>query len=488
MKAAWYPAELTYCTNVHAGEDLAQVSGIIRGPLAAVRQNRGLSRMAGGLWLTDIATRSLSSKEDCRRFASQLEQYGIALITLNGFPVRNFHAKRVKEAVYRPDWSEPERLDHTLKLARILARLLAPDTPIGTISSIPLGFGPHWDASRQAYALDALSHCVVELDRIYQQTGKHIRLCLEMEPGCVLQDTDSLIAFFTHELTAHARSKGLGWQLLARYLGICFDVCHQAVMFEHVYQALERIHEAGITIGKIQISSALELQDPDNNDARTALSGFMEGKYLHQTACRDDHGRLIQVLDLAQAFDNLPSKHPWRVHFHVPIQAETLISKHLGTTQYAIGQALDFLRDNPGLHPHLEVETYTWTVLPEEIRPKDSQMVVDGLSGELRWLEEEMGRRKLLLAPPHETAPGRLGYRRTHALPYRRRHPFSECPHSGRLHEPAGGGVSRCDLYGPVIHAHRAATQPTWHRRQRLVLQGPGRGLAVAPIELPRAG
>jgi hypothetical protein len=311
--------------------------------------------------------------------------------------MRNFHAKHVKQAVYRPDWSEPQRLDYTLMLARVLARLMASDAPVGTISSLPLGFGSHWDSARQVCSMNALFVCVVELDRIYRQTGKQIRLCLEMEPGCVLQDTDGLIDFFTRELATHANDKGLDKHLIARHLGICFDVCHQAVMFEDVYQALDRIHKAGIAIGKIQISSALELRNPDNTDARAALSRFTEEKYLHQTVCRDDDGRLIQAPDLAQAFNSLPRTHSWRVHFHVPVQAETLVSEHLGTTQYAIGQALDFLRDNPELHPHLEVETYTWTVLPEEIRPKDDRMIVDGLGGELRWLEGEMERRNLLL-------------------------------------------------------------------------------------------
>jgi hypothetical protein len=400
MSTDWHRSELTYCTNVHPGENLDQVSGIVSGPLSAVRQNRKLTHMAAGLWLSNPTALELEAEDTLVHFASQLEQHNITLFTLNGFPAQGFHAKRVKEAVYHPDWSEPERLDYTLKLARILARLLPQDISEGTISSVPLGFGPEWDHARHTLALDALCRCAAEFERIQQETGRQIRLCLEMEPGCALESTDALIPFFTSELPAHLASKGLDPSLIANHLGICFDVCHQAVMFENTYQAMQRIHSAGISIGKIQISSALELKSPDNDEARNSLSGFVEEKYLHQSRCRDEKDRLLEVMDLDQAFNAFPTTRPWRVHFHVPIQAETLINDGLGTTQQEIGRTLDYLRDNPELHPHLEVETYTWTALPESIRPTDEGMMVDGLSAELIWLESQMQQRGLLSEDP----------------------------------------------------------------------------------------
>jgi hypothetical protein len=216
-----------------------------------------------------------------------------------------------------------------------------------------------------------------------------------MEPGCVLQDSDSLISFFAG-LGEYARGRGLPRRLLDDHLGICFDICHQAVMFEDIYEVMRRIHEAGINIAKIQVSSALQLADPGDEEARSALAEFAEPKYLHQSCCRGRDGRLHSVLDLDLAFTELPPTDPWRIHFHVPVQAQSLICDGLGTTQREIGRALDFLRDHPELKPHLEVETYTWGVLPAAIRPADEDGIVDGLAGELRWLESQMHQRGLL--------------------------------------------------------------------------------------------
>jgi hypothetical protein len=88
---------------------------------------------------------------------------------------------------------------------------------------------------------------------------------------------------------------------------------------------------------------------------------------------------------------------PWRIHFHVPVQSRTLFTGDLGTTQAAIGAALDFLAAQEGrLHPHLEVETYTWQVLPEAMRPTDEAQLIAGLAQELHWLQEQLAARGLL--------------------------------------------------------------------------------------------
>ena len=396
---AWSPSELTYCTNVHPANNQAQVMDIVAGPLAQVRQIRELSTMTGGLWFSQNTASELLTQDNLDRFVEVLNQNAITLFTLNGFPAIDFHSPRVKETVYRPDWADDARLEYTLDLAHILAALLGPEISEGTISTVPLGFGPEWNRDRQAQALQALCRVIVELDRIYHESGSKIRLCLEMEPGCALQDTDSLIAFFTRDLAECAQRQGLAQHRIDDYLGICFDVCHQAVMFEDTYASMRQIVDAGIHIGKIQVSSALELTDPEDDEARSALADFVEAKYLHQSCSRDRQGRLHSVLDLDQAFETLPMSTPWRVHFHVPIQAESLICDGLRTTQQEIGRTLDFLGDHPQLHPHLEVETYTWSVLPPSIRP-DADSVVNGLAAELQWLEIQMQQRDLLLGQP----------------------------------------------------------------------------------------
>jgi len=392
----WHSSELTYCTNVHPGNDLDQVNKIIYGPLKAVRNQRQLTTMSGGLWLSNKTAQSLLSKDNLQQFAEHLDQNGIVLFTLNGFPAQDFHSCRVKETVYQPDWSEPERLDYTINLAQILSVLLPVNINYGTISTVPLGFFSQWSEAKQLQALSALCQCVLELDKIKKNTQKTICLCLEMEPGCEIEDTDRLVYFFTSELTAYAKSIDLNPQLINQYLGICFDVCHQAVMFEDTYKALEKIHNAGITIGKIQVSSALELKKPNDIKARSTLSNFIEEKYLHQSCCKIENGVLLKTLDLDQALEIFPDNYPWRVHFHVPIQAQHLLCEGLTTTQDEIGRTLDFLQDHPEVHPHIEVETYTWTALPEEIRPLNNEAIVKGLSAELFWLEQQMLLRGLI--------------------------------------------------------------------------------------------
>ncbi|RDH88471.1 MAG: AP endonuclease [endosymbiont of Escarpia spicata] len=396
-KTAWHRSDLTYCTNVHPSETLEQLLAVIDGPLSAVRQARRLPNMGSGLWLSrTAATKALASDKAYLAFSQTLDANGIDLFTLNGFPFGDFHSKRVKEQVYQPDWTEEARLLYTLDLAVILAGVMPPERQEGTISSVPLGFGPDWSEARQATALDTLCLCIGGLYEIHQETGCSIRLCLEMEPGCVLEETDRLIPFFTRELPRALEQLQMDPDLLFQHLGICFDVCHQAVMFEDAYESLSRIHQAGIPVGKIQISSALELSNPANQSARNELAEFIETRYLHQSCHLDENNQVQRVMDLDQAVETFPRTTPWRSHFHIPIQTRELASGSLGTTQDQILRTLDFLLDHPDFHPHLEVETYTWQVLPEAIRPKDEPALIEGLSAELEWLEQAMQSRGLL--------------------------------------------------------------------------------------------
>jgi hypothetical protein len=232
---------------------------------------------------------------------------------------------------------------------------------------------------------------------IAHRRGRAIRLCLEMEPGCVLERSEEAVRLFTSELPAAAARVGVGESLLAAHLGICFDVCHQAVMFESMPDALARLHAAGVHVGKIQISSALEAASPVQ--ARAALARYDEPRYLHQVRARPDAaGASAGTLDLADALQpgELPDDVPWRVHFHVPIQAATLADGALATTRDEIGNVLDYLASEPAMRPQLEVETYTWHVLPAAERPADDEALVDGLAAELAWLESELAARDLL--------------------------------------------------------------------------------------------
>jgi sugar phosphate isomerase/epimerase len=397
MSPRWRRSDLAYCSNVHPGEQLEAIERTLLGSIAAVRTRRGLATAASGLWLAEGAVRELRDPDARARWRAALDDAGIELITMNGFPYGNFHAESVKERVYAPDWSDPRRRDYTLALAEILAECLPPHAWEGTISTLPLGFRPAWTRARQATALTALAETARALAELAQRHGRAVRVCLEMEPGCVLERTDEAIHLLTRELPAAAASLGVDAGVLDAHLGVCFDICHQAVMFEDVQDALARLHAANVHVGKIQVSSALEAVAPAQ--ARDALAHYDEPRYLHQvrTALLPD-GTQSGAMDLGPALKpgTLPEDLPWRVHFHVPIQAGALADGTLATTRAEIGRVLDYLAREPALHPQLEVETYTWHVLPPDLRPADDEALIDGLAAELTWLEGELDARGLL--------------------------------------------------------------------------------------------
>lgn len=357
--------------------------------------------MHSGLWLSARAAMELlQNSSNLKAFRELLAANNILLTSLNGFPYGDFHSASVKERVYAPDWTGLQRLDYTVNLARILAACMPDSNLPGSISTLPLGIRHSWSESRHKQALRQLCTAIGELIRLQNETGCRIRLCLEMEPGCVLEQTGETLRLFRDELPAVAQYAGLDEQDIADYLGVCFDVCHQAVMFENPYESLQCLHSQGIAIGKIQLSSALEVARPDNPDAHAALMEFREQRYLHQVYTVAENGKIRGILDLPEALESssFPRSEPWRIHFHLPVQLATLASAELATTQQAIGQTLDFLADTPELKPHLEVETYTWEVLPEILRPRNHAQLHAGLAAELDWVEEQMQQRGLLVS------------------------------------------------------------------------------------------
>jgi hypothetical protein len=368
--------------------------------------------MACGLWLPAQVARVLAT--DPEGLLARLDAAGLDLVTLNGFPYGDFHGERVKEAVYTPAWDSPERLAYTLDLARILAHCLAPDQTEGTISSLPLGFyhqgsqipprgvqaegeDHHWTLERHRAALSHLCDLAGQLAGLRAETGRHVRVCLEPEPGCVLETTDQAIALFTHDLPAAALAQGIHPTAVQEHLGLCLDVCHQAVMFEDIGVSLARLAAAGVRVGKVQVSSALTVPEPDRVDLARLLAPFAEPRYLHQVRTLDRDGRTLGRMDLGEALadPSLPRTGPWRIHYHVPIQ-EDQIGPGLATTNGAIGATLDHLAAHPNFRPHLEVETYTWQVLPPGRRPEDPEALVAGLAAELAWLDGQLQARGLL--------------------------------------------------------------------------------------------
>ena len=376
---------LSYCTNVHPGLSVAELEGGLDRYTLNVRREWG-GKLAAGLWLAEPVVREiLSSSDGPRRFADGLARRDLPCYTLNAFPYGNFHAQRVKEQVYLPDWSDPKRLQYTQYCARILAELL-PAGAEGSISTVPLGFKALLQRREDLVkCVEQIIDCAMSLDRLRFETGKVIRLAIEPEPLCVLETTTEAIDFF--ESIYHTADK-LGFStIVRRHIGLCYDVCHQAVEFEDIPDSIRRLNKAGVRINKVHVSCAIQVDRPTEDPAaREALRKYIEPRYLHQTLARSSDGKIARAVDLNdELLDNPPSEFAtapvWRVHFHVPVDAERL--GPLGTTRAALGEALSAVA-KLDYAPHLEVETYTWEVLPGA----EKADLVGGLAKELRSADE----------------------------------------------------------------------------------------------------
>jgi sugar phosphate isomerase/epimerase len=376
-------ALLGYCANVHPGESLDDVLAMTRRFAGPVRRELGAEELGIGLWISRAALDGVASRgSGALREALAAEK--LFCCTLNGFPYGNFQAEVVKRAVYHPDLGTVERERYLLELARLLTELLPSDVEEGTISTLPLGHRGEAGPDLVERALRRLCHLAEELARLRDRTGRSIRVCLEPEPGCVLERTAEAVELLAERLPRFARGNGRNTDALRDHLGVCFDTCHQAVAFEEADTALTALREAGITVGKMQLSSALVVVDPRANSDQ--LASFDEPRFLHQVRALADDGTLLSADDLPESH-RLPSDREWRVHFHVPIHAEVVGA--LGTTrgflERAVATALGFTT-----LPHFEVETYTWSVLPEAERPKDDAGLVRGLAEELRFAQSRL--------------------------------------------------------------------------------------------------
>ncbi|WP_326662135.1 metabolite traffic protein EboE [Streptomyces canus] len=376
---------LAYCTNVHPAETLDGVLAQLRDHCEPVRRRLGRDRLGIGLWLARDAAHALVSDPSALRvLRTELDRRGLEVVTLNGFPYEGFGAEEVKYRVYKPDWADPERLDHTTALARVLTGLLPDDVTEGSISTLPLAWRTAYDDGSADKARTALLTLAERLDALQELTGRSIRVGLEPEPGCVVETTGDAIA----PLTAIAHER----------IGICVDTCHLATSFEDPHTALDALTAARVPVVKSQLSAALHAEHPHLPEVREALAAFDEPRFLHQTRTGTSAGlRGTDDLGEALAGDALPDGAPWRAHFHVPLHAAPVAP--LTSTLPVLRSALTRLVGGP--HPltrHLEVETYTWQALPPELRPRGRTQLADGIAAELtlaRDLLTDLGLKEL---------------------------------------------------------------------------------------------
>ena len=383
---------LTYCLNIHPGETWQENFASIKQKALKVRQKVSPNKPFGlGLRLSNIAAQELVKPERRKEFQDFLNENDLYVFTINGFPYGKFHSTTVKENVYKPDWSTTERRDYTITLANILTELLD-ENLYGSISTVPLSYKGWVTSEKQLdQIIYMLADAAVHLDKIFNQTGKDICIGLEPEPDCILENTDQTIDFFSGSLleagSRHLQQNhGLDYdkakQILTRHIGVCFDTAHLAVQFEDLNESLTKLNNANIRISKVQLSSALRLRPCE--EAFRRLKDFCDTVYLHQVKIKTASGAILSYSDLGEALEIFDKKNSagtqWRIHFHVPLFF--VKDGPLQSTSNCLTPEFFSQLTNRAVQ-HLEIETYTFNVLPQFMQEKG---LFHALGEEYKWV------------------------------------------------------------------------------------------------------
>lgn len=389
---------LTYCTNIHPGETWPEVRENLARYLPEVKRHIAPTEDFGvGLRLSGVAAEALRDRAAFAELGDFLRANRLYVFTINGFPYGRFHRTRVKEEVYLPDWQDEERLRYTNLLADLLAELLPEGDPLeGSVSTVPGAFKPRAQSRETvAHIASLMVRHAAHLVRLKERTGRTIALALEPEPCCLLETIDETVEFFESRLFSREATQQLAdatgllrdaaEEALRRHLGVCLDLCHAAVEFEDPTAIISPLHSAGIRIAKMQLSVGLRVANVTHETERL-LEPFNDDVYLHQVVERFESG-LNRYVDLPQAFRQRVSEcgdREWRIHFHVPIFLDDL--GEFSSTQPFLREILAQHRDST-ISSHLEVETYTWDVLPEGYRKEG---IVAAIVRELDWVKRQL--------------------------------------------------------------------------------------------------
>jgi hypothetical protein len=373
---------LAYCANIHRGETWPETFGALETYTLAVKERVCPSKpYAIGLRLSAQAARELAQGRALAEFQRWLERHDCYVFTINGFPFGRFHGQRVKEQVYVPDWTSPERLEYTNRLFDLLAQLTPPGME-GSVSTLPGSFKEFIQTDQQRQAIrDNLFRCVQHIDQRSRESGRTLHLGLEPEPLGLFETTAETVEFF-----GRLRGEHPGDARLEQCLGVNYDTCHLAVEYENPSEALACLRRHQIKISKLHLSSALKARPTP--EARAALAEFADDVYLHQVVARGADGGLVRYRDLEAALGAAAPAEEWRVHFHIPLHCPAA-EWFEPTTDHLLG-VLDVLQADPGLCTHLEMETYTWEVMPAAMK---SRHVVDQLASEYGWCLERLRER-----------------------------------------------------------------------------------------------
>ena len=389
--------DLTYSTLVHAGDTWDDMWNSVTTYVPKVKERVcpndpfGISLRLSGSSAETLVNDS-AARDRLKKFLADNDMY---LYTVNAFPHGPFKGRIVKKEVYEPDWRSEERTQYTIQVAEVLADV-APEGTSPSIQTAPLGFkprvtGPEVVASYTKNVLRVVAH-LVELE---QRTGRAVGLALEPEPFCFLETTDETVDYFTNHLysgaAAETVAKAVGIPItdalvaLRRHLGVVFDICHQAVEYEDIGASLQKLVDAGIPIFKLQEAAAVHVPEV-TQETVDALARYADTIYLTQTIQKKD-GQFTSFLNLEDAFEAWkadPGPREWRTHIHVPVFLDDL--GPFRTTRFAIEDALKFHKANP-LSGQLEIETYTWDVLPDSLKTGD---IVEYVCREIEWVRGQL--------------------------------------------------------------------------------------------------
>jgi hypothetical protein len=394
---------LTFCTNIYAGENWAAHFAVLKESFPVIKKDLLPHEPMGiGLRLSNQASIEIFQDNHLEEFKQWLQTVGGYVFTMNGFPYGGFHHTRVKDQVHAPDWTTNERVAYTIRLFNILAQLL-PAGMDGGISTSPLSYKPWFttaEESEQAkdIATQNILAVVEALHHIQESTGTLLHLDIEPEPDGFLESGPEFINWFENDLLVKGKiycseklniTQDEAVELLKRHVCLCYDVCHFAIGYELHTAIIEQLRAKGIQVGKIQISAALKTQLPASAAERSKvldeLSKFDEPTYLHQVIAKRNNGSLIRYPDLSEALADgqNPDVTEWRAHFHVPIFEEDM--GVVKSTQTDIIEILSLQKNSPFTH-HLEVETYTWEVLPSSLKIPLNESIIR----ELAWVKTKL--------------------------------------------------------------------------------------------------
>ena len=391
---------LTYCTNIHAGESWPDHFAAIKQFFPSIKKEICPDKAMGlGLRLSDEASKVLILKDELAEFKEWLKKENGYVFTMNGFPFGGFHHKRVKDQVHFPDWTTEDRMNYTLRLFHILTSLI-PEGMEGGISTSPLSYKPWFTPgnelnSTKENCTQNILRVIEQLIYINQTKGILLHLDIEPEPDGVLETGNEFIEWFENELlpagiplikkkftVSHQQAE----DLIREHLRLCYDVCHFAIGFEDHTKMIEDLGKRGIKIGKIQISAALkarmDLSGEETHKVKESFEIFNEPVYLHQVIGELENGKLVRYPDLINALADHKQTafREWRAHFHVPVFAEDF--GLLSSTQNEITDVLALQKQKP-FTQHLEVETYTWEILPANLKLP----IEDSIIRELDWVK-----------------------------------------------------------------------------------------------------